>query len=109
MSRVFLSCVTKEFGSHRALLAKDLRRARVDVAVQEDFGVRGRTLLEALDDYIAKCDAVIHLIGDVTGESPEHPAVEALLNRHPELEKVAASYTQWEAYLAIHHKRPLHV
>ena len=81
MPKVFLSCVTSEFGSSRALLTKDLRRAGVEVKVQEDFGSRGGTLLEALDDYIAKCDAVIHLVGERAGESPPELAVRKLIDK----------------------------
>ena len=55
------------------------KRPNLDVAVQEDFGVTGRTTLEKLDTYIRHCDAVIHLIGKATGAVPEEPAVAALL------------------------------
>ena len=96
------------------------KRPNLDVAVQEDFGVTGRTTLEKLDTYIRHCDAVIHLIGKATGAVPKEPAVAALLATYPDfgtrLTPLAAhlakpqpgfSYTQWEAYLAIFHQRPL--
>ena len=56
----------------------------LDVAVQEDFGVTGRTTLEKLDTYIRHCDAVIHLIGKATGAVAEEPAVAALLATYPD-------------------------
>ena len=126
MRKLFLSCVSREVGSYRARLTKDLRRAKVDVRVQEDFGVGGGPLLVALDDYIRECDAVVHLIGSgagvFPGVFPEVPAVRALLLRYPDmagklpvLTEVLSqtdprlSYTQWEACLAIYHGRETHI
>ena len=61
--KLFLSAVSSEFVSYRNLLATDLKRPDLDVAVQEDFGVTGGTTLGKLDTYLRHCDAVIHLIG----------------------------------------------
>ncbi|MFI5460612.1 MAG: hypothetical protein ACHRXM_34795 [Isosphaerales bacterium] len=120
--RLFLSCATSEFGSYRELLTGDLKRPTLEVKVQEDFGVAGGTTLEKLDEYIRACDGVIHLIGDATGSIPEAPAVERLLERYPDLADrlkplapalaggaPGISYTQWEAYLAIYHDRPIYI
>ena len=120
--KLFLSAVSDEFASHRTLLAGDLHRPNLDVAVQEDFGVLGRTTLEKVDHYIRYCDAVIHLIGKATGAVPEEPAVAALLATYPDLgtrvpplaeylhrPQPGLSYTQWEAYLALYHRRDLYV
>ena len=120
--KLFLSAVSSEFVSYRNLLAADLKRPNLDVAVQEDFVVTGGTTLEKLDTYIRHCDAVIHLIGKATGAVPEEPAVAALLAKYPDLAarlpplaehlrkpQPGFSYTQWEAYLAIYHRRPLFV
>ena len=68
--KLFLSVVSSEFVSHRNLLAADLKRPNLDVAVQEDFVVTGGSTLEKLDTYIVQCDAVIHLIGKATGGVP---------------------------------------
>lgn len=119
---LFLSIVSSEFRACRELLAQDLKRPNLHVAVQEDFGVLGRTTLEKLDTYIRHCDGVIHLIGKATGAVPEEVAVAALLTTYPDFaqrlpalaDKLALpqpgfSYTQWEAYLAIYHRRPLFV
>src|SRR5262245_19663838 len=108
--RLFISCVSSEFEPHRKLLAHDLKHPDIEIKVQEDFLVSGHTTLEKLDDYIKRCDAVIHLIGDAVGAIPEPPAVQALLQRYPDLpEKLSPlqpllalrdpgiSYTQWEA------------
>ena len=120
--KLFLSAVSSEFVSHRDLLAADLKRPNLDVAVQEDFVVTGGKTLEKLDTYIRHCDAVIHLIGKATGGVPEEPAVAALLATYPDLgtrlpplaehlkkPQPGFSYTQWEAYLALYHERPLFV
>ena len=120
--KLFLSAVSSEFISYRNLLAGDLKRPSLDVAVQEDFVVTGGSTLEKLDTYILQCDAVIHLIGKATGGVPEEPAVAALLAKYPDLgtrlppvaehlrkPQPGFSYTQWEAYLALYHGRALFV
>lgn len=120
--KLFLSAVSSEFLAYRKLLTTDLKRPALDVAVQEDFIVTGGSTLEKLDDYIRACDGIIHLIGKATGAAPEDPAVAALLKKYPDfatkLPPLAAhlakpqpgfSYTQWEAYLAMYHERPLFV
>jgi hypothetical protein len=120
--KIFLSVVSREFLAYRELLAGDLKRPALDVAVQEDFIVTGGSTLEKLDDYIRACDGVIHLIGKATGAVPEEPAVAALLKRCPDFAarlpslapflskpQPGLSYTQWEAYLALYHGRPLFV
>jgi len=44
--KLFLSAVSSEFESYRRLLADDLKRPTLDVAVQEDFVVSGGSTLE---------------------------------------------------------------
>jgi tetratricopeptide (TPR) repeat protein len=120
--KLFLSIVSSEFVSCRKLLTQDLKRPDLDVAAQEDFGVTDGTTLEKLDDYIRQCEGVIHLIGKATGAVPEEPAVAALLAAYPDFAQrlpplaeplrqpqPGFSYTQWEAYLAIYHRRPLFI
>ncbi len=120
--KLFLSAVSSEFVAYRELLTNDLKRPTLDVAVQEDFIVTGGSTLEKLDDYIRACHGTIHLIGKATGTAPEERAVAALLAKYPDfatkLPPLAAhlakpqpgfSYTQWEAYLALYHARPLFV
>lgn len=121
--RLFLSAVSSEFASCRQLLSTDLKRPTLDVAVQEDFGVGGGLTLDKLDDYLRACDGVIHLVGKAAGAVPEVVAVRAFIaSRCPDLSthlpSLAAalaqpdpgfSYTQWEAYLAIYHRRELFI
>jgi tetratricopeptide (TPR) repeat protein len=121
--KLFLSAVSSEFAAYRQLLAGDLKRPTLDVAVQEDFVVTGGSTLEKLDDYIGTCDGMIHLVGKATGSMPEEHAVAALLARYPNFAaklppslaghltrpQPGFSYTQWEAYLALYHERKLFV
>jgi hypothetical protein len=120
--KLFLSAVSREFLACRELLTGDLKRPLLDVAVQEDFIVTGGSTLEKLDDYIRACDGVIHLVGRAPGYPGEEAAVAALLRKYPDLAirlpplasalskpQPGFSYTQWEAYLALYHRRPLFV
>ncbi|MEA2990990.1 MAG: hypothetical protein QOG83_3701, partial [Alphaproteobacteria bacterium] len=65
--QLFISAMTKEFGSYREALRRQLQRPNVTVHVQEDFIPTGTETLDMLDLYIGQCDAVIHLAGDMTG------------------------------------------
>lgn len=125
--RVFVSCVTSEFQTLRILLADKLRKADIVAKIQEDFHETGSPLLEKLDSFIKDCDAVIHLIGDATGEKPARAQVAEFLRKSPNITEALASrfsgfgigvmidgntpisYTQWEAWLAVVHNRRLYV
>lgn len=120
--KLFLSIVSNEFASYRELLAGDLHRPNLDVATQEDFITTGGSTLAKLDGYIRSCDGVVHIIGKATGSVPPESAVKDFLAKYPDfatrLPPLAAllaqpqpgfSYTQWEAYLAIYHARPLFI
>jgi hypothetical protein len=113
--KVFLSTVSDEFRHYRDHLRSDLTRHNVEVKVKEDFKDLGSDTLDKLDVYIANCDAVVHLVGDMTGTCSGEREQRALLNKYPDLidilpplgealkNGVAVSYTQWEAWLAIYH------
>ena len=106
---VFLSTVSDEFRSYRDLLVHDLTRHNVAVKVQEDFKDLGGDTLDKLDVYIADCDAVVHLVGDMCGAAADGGQQRALLTKYPDfLQKLlslaealgtglALPYTQWEA------------
>jgi hypothetical protein len=64
---VFLSTVSDEFRAYRDQLVHDITRHNAAVKVQEDFKDLGGDTLDKLDTYIAHCDAVVHLIGDMCG------------------------------------------
>ena len=117
--KLFLSCVSDEFGAEREALRHELTGLTVDVAIQEDFVALGRDTLAKLDDYIRQCDVVVHLAGEMTGAIAPSVAVDAFLTRQPKLaadlagvgvaRETAAglAYTQWEAWLAVAYGKPL--
>jgi hypothetical protein len=118
--RIFLSTVSSEFRSYRDRLAEKLKRPNLSVHVQEDFIPAGTETLDKLDDYIRECEAVVHLVGDMTGAMASPSAVAAITERYPDLAThfpplaetlftgaPALSYTQWEAFLALYHRKVL--
>jgi hypothetical protein len=120
-AKIFLSTVSDEFLAYRDQLRFDLTRHNVEVKVQEDFKDFGGDTLDKLDVYIAHCDAVVHLTGDMTGSDPGEHALGALREKYPDLvDKLpplgealkngsGVSYTQWEAWLALYHSRRLFI
>ena len=116
---VFLSTVTDEFRAYRDQLRGDLTRHNVEVKVQEDFKGLGGDTLGKLDTYIAHCDAVVHLVGDMTGSAPLGVEQQAWLRDHADVaarlpplaealrDGAEISYTQWEAWLALYHGKLL--
>ena len=118
--QIFLSTVSAEFRSYRDALRQDLDRPNVTVKVQEDFIATGTETLDKLDQYIRQCDAVIHLVGDMTGAMAQAPSVAVIRQRYPDFAQrvpalgpflapgaPAVSYTQWEAWLALYHGKVL--
>ncbi|MBV8107294.1 MAG: tetratricopeptide repeat protein, partial [Hyphomicrobiales bacterium] len=117
--KIFLSAVSDEFRAYRDQLRGDFTRHNVEVKVQEDFKDLGGDTLDKLDVYIADCDAVVHLTGDMAGSEPPEPALRALQERHSDLADklrplgqalqtgAGVSYTQWEAWLALYHSKLL--
>ena len=114
--KVFLSCVTSEFGSYRQKLHDSLSDV-CDVLIQENFvknteSIRqGDSLLESLRRGIEGCDAVVHLVGKARGYQPTERHVARLslpdLVAHVRRSTGVSnrwrlpSATQWEAWLAI--------
>ena len=111
--KLFLSCVSDEFGDDRDALRGALTRPNVEIKIQEDFQNRGGDTLALLEDYIESCDVVVHFAGEMAGSAPASSSVDDLLRRRPELAARLAekgmdrealgrlTYTQWEAWLAI--------
>ena len=125
---VFISCVSDEFervgapfpglrGQLRAYLA----RTRCNVRVQEDFPQAAVDTVQKLADEIRPRAIVIHLVGEKPGAMAHGAAVAEYLKAepdflagHPELRRALGdfsgiSYTQWEAFIALHHGIPLFV
>ena len=119
--KIFLSTSSDEFRAYRDALRTDLTRHNVEVKVQEDFKDLGGDTLDKLDVYIAHCDAVVHLVGHMTGSAPPKLALRALRKKHPDLSDklpplgealqndISVSYTQWEAWLALYHDKRLFI
>jgi tetratricopeptide (TPR) repeat protein len=119
--KIFLSCVSDEFGDYRDALRKALTLPNVAVKIQEDFKPRGGDTLRMLQEYIEQCEAVVHFAGDMDGSTPKPSSVNDLLARRPDLEARLASkdmarhalaaltYTQWEAWLAVALDRDLFI
>jgi hypothetical protein len=83
---IFISTVTAEFQIYRDGLRRDLARHDVEVKVQEDFKPHGLATLEQLDLYIARCDLVVHFVGDMVGsDANEVRSVARILKMHPDL------------------------
>jgi tetratricopeptide (TPR) repeat protein len=104
--RVFLSAVSDEFRPAREALAGRLRAAGLEVADQATLAQRGpaASLLDMLRLYIKECDAVVCLVGGRYGGFP--PEADAARHRDGlPADVAAASYTQWEYYLAAAERR----
>jgi hypothetical protein len=123
---IFISCVSDEFekdGAPFPGLRKQLRgylaRTRSNVRVQEDFPQTAVDTVKKLADEIRPRAVVIHLVGEKPGEIANSAAVAEYLNaepnflaNHTELRAALGdfsgiSYTQWEAFIALHHNIPL--
>ena len=117
--KLFLSCVSDEFGTYRDELRRKLNRPNVEVKIQEDFKLLGGDTLRMIEEYVVKCEAVVHFVGDMAGSTPAPASVDDLLMRSPHLaarlaakgmarEALASlTYTQWEAWLAIGFEKDL--
>lgn len=119
MPRIFISCVTAEFGAYRVAITKHFRAADFEVRSQEDFNQVPENTIQKLDDYIKKCDAVIQLIGEGSGAPASPQAVASFLAIEKtfaeqmkyagDFETLTISYTFWEAFLAAYRKKPIFV
>ncbi|MBL8843682.1 MAG: hypothetical protein JNL90_19325 [Planctomycetes bacterium] len=123
---IFISCVSDEFerdGAPFPGLRKQLRgylaRTRSNVRVQEDFPQTAVDTVKKLADEIRPRAVVVHLVGEKQGAIADPAAVAEYLNaeldflaKHPDLRAALSdfsgiSYTQWEAFIALHHNIPL--
>ena len=123
---IFISCVSDEFEKDgapfpglRGQLRGYLARTRSNVRVQEDFPQTAVGTVQKLADEIRPRAGVIHLVGEKSGAMAAPFAVAEYLKaepgfliNHPELRAALGdfsgiSYTQWEAFIALHHNIPL--
>ncbi|MBL9121225.1 MAG: hypothetical protein JNL80_15050 [Phycisphaerae bacterium] len=119
--QLFISAVTDEFRSYRDEAHRSLNWPGVRIEVQETFLALGRSTLVKLSEYIQACDAVVHLVGDRTGNEedgglPTSLMLKDLVETLPKLPEALGrdltqlqqwSYTQWEAWLAVYHRKRL--
>jgi hypothetical protein len=117
--KIFLSSVSDEFSDYRDQLRRDLTRHNVEVKVQEDFKEYGVVTLDKIDLYISTCDAVIQLVGNMTGSEAKPASTTSITTKYPNIadrlpplrealdKGLPLSYTQWEAWLAQYHGKVL--
>ena len=66
--KLFISCVSGEFGVYREPLRKGARvLPDIDVKIQEEFKLQGNDTLSMLAEYIEPCAAVVHFVGEMSG------------------------------------------
>ncbi len=119
---IFISCVSDEFESVGApfpglrwQLHNYLARTRCNVRVQEVFPQTNVDTVKKLADEIRPLAVVIHLVGEKPGAIAAPAAVAEFLKdepdflaKFPELRAALGdcsniSYTQWEAFIALHY------
>lgn len=121
--RVFLSAVPAEFQSYRDALHNDLACPDFGLTVQEDISTDDAgtlDLLDLLDDHIRQCALVVHLVGDMTGDTAGLFSGALLHVRYPDFDQrfpvlqpflavdgLSLPYAQWEAWLALYHGKRL--
>jgi len=118
--QIFLSAVSAEFEAYRDRVRRELSLPNVTVKIQEEFVPTGTETLDKLDLYIQDCDAVIHLVGNMTGAEAQWPSVALIRERYPDFAErlpavadalvpggPALTYTQWEAWLTLYHRKVL--
>jgi len=116
--KVFLSTVSDEFRSYRERVRHEITLYYAEVKIQDDFKALGGETLDMLDVYMESCDAVVHLVGNMTGACPGERGVRTLLKKYPDLSAELppfgealkngdVPYTQWEAWLALYHNKLL--
>src|SRR5262249_38185866 len=74
---------------------------------------------DKLDLYISTCDAIVHLVGDMTGAHAKPASTTWAITKYPDIVErlpplrepiehgLGISYTQWEAWLALYHSKAL--
>lgn len=123
-SHIFLSGATGDFQKVRIDLSQALTRGLCKVTHQESFPQTTSDTLLKLAQLIEPCGILIHMIGESPGSIPT-PEIRTqymeiaecgspFLANRPELRDAlgdfsSITYTQWEAYIAIHLGKPLFV
>ena len=98
-TRVFISAVTRELGSVRKLVKKGLEDNDHHAVEQDNFPPDYRDLIDKLRQWIASCDAVVHVAGLCYGAEPP--------NRPDDAPR--RSYAQLEYEIAVELGKPVYV
>lgn len=119
--RIFLSAASSEFGPLRLKLAALLLRSGINVEHQDIFPQTASDLVRKLGALVRECSLVVHIVGHFPGSVASPTAVVDLLDdvprrdflrRFPQLQHELGdlsgiTYTQWEAFLALHYGIPV--
>jgi tetratricopeptide (TPR) repeat protein len=119
--RVFISVANAEHGQLRTALRNVLKRTGFDVEVQPDFPHSVADTIRKLDELIAPCDLLVHIVGQKPGTVAEAPSVadffahtprDQFLQRFPRASKslgncACLTYFQWEPWLALNRVIPV--
>jgi tetratricopeptide (TPR) repeat protein len=118
---VFVSAASSEFRPLRERLAAMLLRSGINVEHQEIFPQTSTDTVRKLGDLVRACPLLVHVVGHDGGSVANATAVADLLDGIPAHELLShvpdlrarlgdfsgVSYTQWEAWLALHHRVPM--
>ncbi len=122
MKSIFLSVVNSEYHKLRDLRKFGLERAGYKVVLQPTFPQTATDTISKLSGLIKATDCVVHIVGSQLGSVPNARCQEEFFQSFPDsvpflgMESLLrqkmkdtsrVTYTQWEAYLAIHHRKPL--
>ena len=128
-NQIFLSTVSDDFENAEGLFPGLRSRLRFYISraqgqkavVQEEFPQVKAATIQKLDDILCPCSTVIHLVGGKPGALPSPEEVTSYLADHPDFlhnqpnlratlgDFSGISYTQWEAFMALHHEKALFV
>lgn len=117
---VFISVANKEFAQLRAD-ARDVLSGNFDVIVQPDFTASASDTIRKLDEKIAPCELLIHIVGQFPGSTANPDAIGDFFAHVPQENFLAEfprpkgllgdcsslTYFQWEPWLALHRGIPV--
>ena len=99
MQRIFVSSTNRDLKTYRRLASESLRKRGYDPDDEAIFNLTFLEIGEQLKQRIAKCDAVVCLIGLVYGGEPSNGP-----SGQPR-----RSYAQWEYFLARELMKPVYL
>ncbi|MDP3280084.1 MAG: DUF4062 domain-containing protein [Nitrosomonas sp.] len=96
---IFISATTKDLGTCRKIIKEALSTIECSPVEQTNFPPNAGTVREMLHKRIARCQAVIHLVGEVYGVEPQVQSKD----------KSRRSYTQMEYDIACELEIPVYI